>query len=228
MYPHCTGDRRFLRKADFASATRYNRTQSHDLSRLSRGRRIRFCPGRQPDISMKLRVGIVGLGEAWETRHRPALRALSDRFEVRAVCCEVAHLAHQAARDFHVQHVDGFRALAARDDVDAVLILSPEWYGPLPVLAACDNGKSGLLRGRAGHCRSGGGPATSSAGGRSGHRLHGRISPPPGAGDAPPEGADRHAAGQSRSCSSAIAAPRSSPARRKSAAAAIAPRCSAR
>jgi predicted dehydrogenase len=91
---------------------------------------------------MKLRVGIIGLGEAWETRQRPALRALSDRFEVRAVCCEVAHLAQQAARDFGACEVDGFRALCGRDDVDAVLILAPEWYGPLPVLAACDYGKS--------------------------------------------------------------------------------------
>ena len=91
---------------------------------------------------MKLRVGIVGLGEAWETRHRPALRALSDRFDVRAVCCEVAHLAEQAARDFSAAEVDGFRALASRDDVDVVLILAPEWYGPLPVFAACDHGKS--------------------------------------------------------------------------------------
>ena len=91
---------------------------------------------------MRLRVGIVGLGEAWESRHRPALRALSDRFEVRAVCCEVAHLAQQAARDFQASEVDGFRALCAREDVDVVLILAPEWYGPLPVLAACDFGKS--------------------------------------------------------------------------------------
>jgi predicted dehydrogenase len=91
---------------------------------------------------MKLRVGIVGLGDAWESRHRPALRALSDRFEVRAVCCEVAHLAEQAARDFQATAVDGFRALCARDDVDVVLMLSPQWYGPLPILAACDYGKS--------------------------------------------------------------------------------------
>ena len=91
---------------------------------------------------MKLRVGIVGLGDAWETRHRPALRALSDRFEVRAVCCEVAHLASRRPAIFSAVEVDGFRALCARDDVDVVLILSPEWYGPLPILAACDNGKS--------------------------------------------------------------------------------------
>lgn len=91
---------------------------------------------------MRLRVGIVGLGEAWESRNRPALRALSDRFEVRAVCSEVGHLASQAAADFHATAVDGFRALCAREDVDVILILSPEWYGPLPILAACDHGKS--------------------------------------------------------------------------------------
>ena len=91
---------------------------------------------------MKLRIGIVGLGEAWESRHRPALRALGDRFEVRAVCTEVSHFAERVAHDFHATPVDGFRALARRDDVDAVMILSPEWYGPLPILAACEAGKA--------------------------------------------------------------------------------------
>jgi predicted dehydrogenase len=91
---------------------------------------------------MKLRVGIIGLGEAWESRHRPALRALSDRFEVRAVCAEVAQRAEQAAREFSATAVDGFRALTMRDDVDAVLVLSPDWYGPLPILAACEAGKA--------------------------------------------------------------------------------------
>jgi predicted dehydrogenase len=91
---------------------------------------------------MKLRVGIIGLGELWEKSHRPALRALSDRFEIRAVCAEVAHLAQQAARDFRADEVSGFRALCQRDDVEAVLLFSPEWYGPLPIYAACEAGKA--------------------------------------------------------------------------------------
>ena len=91
---------------------------------------------------MKLRVGIVGLGEAWETRHRLALRSLADRYEVRAVCAEVAHLAERAAQEFGALSVDGYRALAARSDVDVVLLLSPDWYGPLPILAACESGKA--------------------------------------------------------------------------------------
>ncbi len=91
---------------------------------------------------MRLRVGLVGLGDAWETRHRPALRTLSDRFEVRAVCSEVALLAKRTAVEFQATAVDGFRALTAREDIDAILMLSPQWYGPLPILAACDSGKA--------------------------------------------------------------------------------------
>ncbi len=91
---------------------------------------------------MKLRVGLVGLGNDWEVRHRPALRALSDRFEVRAVCEQVAVRAEQAARDFGATAVDGYRALAGREDIDAVLMLAEQWCGPLPILAACDAGKA--------------------------------------------------------------------------------------
>lgn len=91
---------------------------------------------------MKLRVGLVGLGSDWEQRHRPALRTLSDRFEVRAVCEEVAMRAAQAAREFNADQVDGFRALARREDIDAILMLSRQWYGSLPILAACDAGKA--------------------------------------------------------------------------------------
>jgi len=91
---------------------------------------------------MKLRVGVVGLSSAWETRHRPALRALSDRYEVRAVCSEVALQAEQAAGEFQAQPIEGFRALAQREDVDAVLMLASEWYGSLPILAASDAGKA--------------------------------------------------------------------------------------
>ncbi len=91
---------------------------------------------------MKLRVGIVGLGPAWEGRHRPALRALSDRFQVVAVCDEIALKAEQAARDFQATPVEGFRTVASREDVDAILMLSPQWYGALPILAACEAGKA--------------------------------------------------------------------------------------
>ncbi len=91
---------------------------------------------------MKLRVGIVGLGEHWETRHLPALRALADRFEVRGICEQVAHRARRAADQVGAAAVDGFRALVARDDIDAILYLGEQWYGITPILAACDHGKA--------------------------------------------------------------------------------------
>ena len=91
---------------------------------------------------MKLGVGIIGLGDQWESRHAAALRSLSDRFQVKAVCSEVFEKSRQAAKQFDAVPMDGFRAMVARDDIDVVLALSPEWYGPLPIMAACDAGKA--------------------------------------------------------------------------------------
>lgn len=91
---------------------------------------------------MKIRVGLVGLGEAWEDRYAPALRALAERYEVRAICDPVKHRAAQVAQQFGAIVVDGFHALAEHEDVDAVLLFSPGWFGPLPLLAACDAGKA--------------------------------------------------------------------------------------
>jgi predicted dehydrogenase len=91
---------------------------------------------------MKLRVGLIGLGEMWHQRHAPALRMLADRFEVRAVCDQVAHRAQQVAVEVGAVAVDGFRALTRREDIDAVLVLAPQWYGALPILSACEAGKA--------------------------------------------------------------------------------------
>ncbi len=91
---------------------------------------------------MKLRVGLIGLGEAWPQRHRPSLRMLHNRFEVRAVFNNVPLLAEQAAREFGAAKCDGYRSLVARNDVDAVLILENAWQGWLPIIAACEAGKA--------------------------------------------------------------------------------------
>ena len=91
---------------------------------------------------MKLRVGIVGIGSSWESRHLPALRALSDRFKVCAVCDPVQHRAEQVARLFDAAVHDSFRILSNREDIDAVLQLSARFYGATPIYAACDSGKA--------------------------------------------------------------------------------------
>jgi len=91
---------------------------------------------------MKLRVGVVGIGEAWDQRHRPALRTLADRFEVRAFCDQVRHRAENAAADFAATAVDGYREMVRREDIDAILMLATQWWGPLPIHAACEWGKA--------------------------------------------------------------------------------------
>ena len=91
---------------------------------------------------MKLRLGVIGVGGAWETRYLPALRTLSDRFEVVAVCDPVFHRAERAATQLQANACNGFRALVQRADVDAVLLLSADWFGPLPIHAACDASKA--------------------------------------------------------------------------------------
>lgn len=91
---------------------------------------------------MKLRVGLIGLGDQWQTMHRPALRMLSERFDVRAIYCSVAKLAENAVAEFQADPVDGYQAMVARDDIDAVLILEQTWLQYLPALAACRHGKA--------------------------------------------------------------------------------------
>ena len=91
---------------------------------------------------MKLRLGLIGMGNSWNSRHLPALRALGDRFEVRAVCDPVAHRAQQLATEFRARAVDGFREVAFADDVDAMLLLSARWFGSMPIKAACEAGKA--------------------------------------------------------------------------------------
>jgi len=91
---------------------------------------------------MKLRIGVIGVGPAWESRHLPALRALSDRFEVVAFCDPVQHRAEQAAQQFNAAVHDGFRGLTQREEIDAILLLSASFYGALPIHAACDMGKA--------------------------------------------------------------------------------------
>lgn len=94
---------------------------------------------------MKLHLGLIGLGNGWDTHHRPALRALADRFAVTAVFDQISHRAKSVAEQFEAAHVDGFRCLARREDVDAILLLGEGWYGTQPVLAACDSGKAVYL-----------------------------------------------------------------------------------
>ena len=60
---------------------------------------------------MMIRIGLVGLGDQWESRHSKALHALSDRFKVTAVCCEVFARGEQVAKEFDAAAIHSFRSL---------------------------------------------------------------------------------------------------------------------
>lgn len=91
---------------------------------------------------MKLRLGIIGHGDVWKTRHAPSLRVLHDRFDVRAVFSPVAKLAENMAGEFQADAIDGYRSMVNRCDIDAVIVLQKTWLGWLPMLAACEAGKA--------------------------------------------------------------------------------------
>jgi predicted dehydrogenase len=91
---------------------------------------------------VRLRVGVIGLGESWERRHKPALMRLSDKFEVRAVYDEVSQRARIQAAEVGCDPVEGFTPLVERRDIDAVYVLGTPWYGIEPIRSACRAGKA--------------------------------------------------------------------------------------
>jgi predicted dehydrogenase len=91
---------------------------------------------------MKLRIGLLGLSNDWQTRYLPAIRTLQDRYELAGVYCPISAFAETVAREFETVRYDGYRKMLQQDDIDAVLMLESQWYGALPILAACDYGKA--------------------------------------------------------------------------------------
>jgi predicted dehydrogenase len=78
---------------------------------------------------VRLRVGVIGLGRLWEARHKPALARMADRFRVAAVYDQVARRAEIEADALGCHAAAGIDALIERPDVDAIYLLSPQWFG---------------------------------------------------------------------------------------------------
>lgn len=90
---------------------------------------------------MKLRIGVIGLGRLWEARHRPALQRLSGRFRVTAVYDQVARRAVSEAEAIGCHAAGGVTELIGRPDVDAVYLLTPQWFGLHAAELVCAAGK---------------------------------------------------------------------------------------
>ena len=76
----------------------------------------------------KLKLGVIGIGMAWERLHWPAIQELSDRYEVAAVCNRTKQDAENFANSINLgtENVyQDYRELLERDDLDAVDVLVP-------------------------------------------------------------------------------------------------------
>ena len=91
--------------------------------------------------SVRLRVGVIGLGRLWETRHKPSLLRLADRFQVTAVYDQVYRRAELEAAQLQCAACEGLSALVERPDVDVIYLLSRQWFGVHPIRLACQSGK---------------------------------------------------------------------------------------
>jgi predicted dehydrogenase len=91
---------------------------------------------------MKLRIGLIGQSRNWKSVYGPLLMQMRDRYEVRCVYNSVSALADQIAHQFDAVNENSFRELVQRPDVDAIIALESDWYGALPIYAACDAGKA--------------------------------------------------------------------------------------
>jgi predicted dehydrogenase len=91
---------------------------------------------------LRLRVGVIGLGRLWETRHKPSLARLADRFRVTAVYDQVYRRAEIEAAQIGCVACEGLSSLVERPDVDVIYLVSRQWFGLHPIAMACAAGKA--------------------------------------------------------------------------------------
>ncbi|MBW4438592.1 MAG: Gfo/Idh/MocA family oxidoreductase [Pleurocapsa minor GSE-CHR-MK-17-07R] len=80
-----------------------------------------------------MRLGIVGPSLIWDKRHYPALQALTDTFTVTAFCAASDRRKAAVAEQYPgVPYMTDYDAFLRRDDIDAVVMLTPiALNGPL-------------------------------------------------------------------------------------------------
>ncbi|HKI20766.1 MAG TPA: Gfo/Idh/MocA family oxidoreductase, partial [Isosphaeraceae bacterium] len=82
------------------------------------------------------------MGRLWETRHKPSLARLEDRFRITAIYDQVYRRAEIEAAQIGCAACEGLSALIERPDVDVIYLLSRQWFGLHPIGLACAAGKA--------------------------------------------------------------------------------------
>ena len=76
----------------------------------------------------KLRVGIIGMGMAFERLHYPAYKKLQDKFEIKAICDSKKHKADNWRETLSLRPEDiyqDYKKMIERDDIDVFDIMVP-------------------------------------------------------------------------------------------------------
>lgn len=88
-----------------------------------------------------LRIGVIGCGTIAQIMHLPHLRELAGRFEIAALCDLSPRVLRDLGEYYGVnRRFTDYRALAAADDIDAVIVLTSGSHAPA-ALAALHAGK---------------------------------------------------------------------------------------
>jgi predicted dehydrogenase len=97
---------------------------------------------------MKMKVGVVGLGEVAQVIHLPILQDHSDKFEIAAICDISQELLSALGERYTVpaeHRYSSYADLARQRDLDAVLVLNSDEYHTSTALAAIQYGKHVLI-----------------------------------------------------------------------------------
>ncbi len=93
----------------------------------------------------RVRVGIVGLGEVAQIVHLPILRAMSDRYEIAALCDVSEGLLQAVGDEYGVEHRYTDVADMVKQDLDAVFVLNSDEYHAEHTVLAAEHGKHVLV-----------------------------------------------------------------------------------
>jgi predicted dehydrogenase len=89
-----------------------------------------------------LRWGVIGTGHRATVAHIPAIKSFSDDMQIVAVCDVMEnHLAAGAKRAGDVDQYSDYQKLLTRQDINAILIATPNLWHKEMVVAALDAGK---------------------------------------------------------------------------------------
>ncbi|MBO0783184.1 MAG: Gfo/Idh/MocA family oxidoreductase [Ktedonobacteraceae bacterium] len=94
----------------------------------------------------RIKVGVIGLGEVAQIIHLPILEALSERYEVTALCDISRQLLEHMGKRYNVDKLyTNYHQMVAQADIDVVFVLNSDEYHADATIAALRQGKHVLV-----------------------------------------------------------------------------------